>query len=136
MQPAHYTEVLGLLAEVAVAITTADVGGVLTMRGWPIQIAPLAGGISNVELARQVCDCARRHVARVDQEGSRESDRGELNGEAEPRVVFAQLINDAAITVVEVKVLAQLRVRGFAGITAITALLIGGQEIDGHGVPQ
>src|SRR5687768_5569993 len=62
---------------------------------------------------------------------SQEPDRGELNGEPEPRVVFAQLINDAAITVVEVKVRTQLCARRLAGIAAIAALLVGGQEIDG-----
>ena len=78
---------------------------------------------------------AARAASRINQEGSQEPNRGELNGEPEPCVVFAQLINDAAVTVVEVKVLAQLRARGLAGIAAIAALLVGGQEIDGHDVP-
>jgi len=57
-----------------------------------------------------------------------------LNGEAESCVVLAQLIHDAAVTIVEMEVLAQLCARGLARIAAIAALLVGGQEIDGHDV--
>src|SRR5438876_2660983 len=89
------------------------------MWSWPARYATAAGGTS----------------PRVDKERSQEPDRRELNGEPQPRVIFPHLINDAAVTVVEAKVLAQLRERGLARIAAIAALLVGGQEIDGHVVP-
>jgi hypothetical protein len=57
---------LGLLAEVAVAITTADIGGVLAVRGWPIEVALQGGRVSDVELAREVHDRGARYVPRVD----------------------------------------------------------------------
>ena len=136
MQPAHQTEMLGLLAEVAVAILAADVGGVLAVRGWPIQVALQAGGISDSQLLCQVRDRWRWNVSRIDQEGSQEPDRSELNGKPESRVVFAQLVNNAAVTVVEGKVLAHPRARGLACIAAIAALLVGGQKSTGMASPE
>jgi len=56
MQPAQQTEMLGLLAEVAVAKAAADVGGVLVVCGWPIEVTLQAGGIRDVQLAGQVGD--------------------------------------------------------------------------------
>jgi len=106
VQPAHQTEMLGLFAEVAVAKAAADVGGVLVVCGWPIEIARQAGGISDIELARKVRDRRGRHVPRIDQERSQEPDRRKLGCIPKPRVVFAQLINDSAIAVVEMEVLA------------------------------
>ncbi len=66
MEPAHQTEVLGLLAEVAIAISAADVGGVFTVRGWSIEVALQAGVIDDVELARQIHDRGGWHDPRVD----------------------------------------------------------------------
>jgi hypothetical protein len=76
--------------------------------GTEIRVAFQAGRISDSQLLRQVCDRCRWNVSRINQEGSQEPDRRELNGESEPCVVFAQLINDASVTVVEVKVLARV----------------------------
>jgi hypothetical protein len=56
VQPAHQAEMLGLFAEVVVAKAAADVGGVLVVCGWPIEVARQAGGISDIELARKVRD--------------------------------------------------------------------------------
>ena len=48
-------------------------------------------------------------------------------------MIFAQLIDVATVTIVEVEVLAQLCARCFIRIAAIAALLVGCQKIDGMG---
>src|SRR5437588_3816440 len=126
VQPAHQTEMLRLLAEVAVAKAAADVGGVLVVCGWAVEVALQAGGIRDVQLAGQVGDRWRWNVSRINQESSQEPDRRELGCVPKPRVVFTQLIDDAAVTIIEMEVLAQLRARGLTRIVAIAALLLGG----------
>jgi hypothetical protein len=103
VQPAHQTEILGLLAKIAIAIVTPDLGGVLAVCGRAMQVAVQTGGIGDPQLVRQVRDRRGRDLARVCQKRSQKPDRCELDGEAQARVIFAQLIDVAAIAIVEVK---------------------------------
>jgi len=55
-----------------------------------------------------------------------------LGGEPEFVVVAVAAGDASSIGLVEMEILGELRRRGFAGEAAITLLLGGGEEVDGH----
>ena len=120
--------------EITVAIVPADLGGVvpsLLARG----VTPQALGLGDGQLPGDVVHDAWWDLGGVGQEGAQESHRSELHGESEASVIAPAPADETTILVVEVKVSLQLGGRGLTCVAAVTALLILGQEVDGHPRP-
>jgi hypothetical protein len=133
-EPAGQDRGLGPLVEIAVTVVATDHGGVvptLLARGVTAQ----AVGLGDAQLPGDVGHDARWHLGGVGQEGAQEAHRCELRGEAESRVNGPTPADEATILVVEVEVALQLGGRGLTRLAAIAALLIPGQEVDGHPEP-
>ena len=132
VKPADQAEVLRLIGEVAVSVPPPDLARVLAVRGRTIQVPREAGRVRDPQLPAQVGDHAGWDIDRVGEEGAQESDRGQLQGEAQPVLVPAPLGDQGAVGVVEVEIPCQLGGRGLAGVAAVAPLLLRGQEVDGH----
>ena len=120
--------------EVAISVVTADLGGVIPalLTG---RVALQAGGVGDAELPAEVGDDAQWDLGGVGQEGPQEPHGPELHGESEPVVIPSVPIDQTAIRVVEMKVASQLPGRRLTGVPAVAALLLPGQEVDGHPGP-
>ena len=133
-EPAGQGRGLGALVEVTVAIVPTDLGGVvpaLLARGVTLQ----ALGLGDAQLPGDVGHDARWDLGGVGQEGAQESHRSELHGEAEAGVIAPAPGDETTILVVEVKVASSWAGDGLTGVAAVAALLILGQEVDGHPRP-
>lgn len=96
-------------------------------------VAGQASRVDDLQLGGNVGDDTRRHVGRVVQEGTEEADGTQLDGKAEAAGVAAVLIDELAISIIEMEIASEL-VRGrLASKAAIAAGLLGRQEYDGHG---
>jgi hypothetical protein len=78
---------------------------------------------------------ARWNLGQVGQEGAQESHRSELHGEPQAVVIPSVPCDRTAIRIVEMEIASELGGRRLAGVAAIAALLLLGQEIDGHPCP-
>ena len=93
----------------------------------------LAGLILRLPLRSWQAEHANRHVGRIGQKRTQESGSDDLQRQTETVVVAAPLGEQFAIGVVEVEVASELSGCRFSGVAAVAALLVFGQEIDGHG---
>ena len=112
----------------------ADLGGMIPalLAG---RVALQAGGVGDAELPAEVGDDARWCLGGVGQEGPQEPHGPELHGEPEPVVIPSVPVDQTSVRVVEMEVASQLCGRRLTGVAAVAALLLPGQEVDGHPRP-
>ncbi len=133
-EPAGQGRGLGTLVEVAVAVATADLGGVIPTL-LACCVASQAIGIGDAQLPGEVGHDSRGDLGQVGQEGAQEPHGPELHGEPEAVVIAPASGDEATILVVEVEVAFELGGRWLARVAAIAPLLILGQEVDRHPRP-
>jgi len=120
-----------LVAEVAVAVAAADLGGVVPARlaaAVGLQVSALRHG----ELPGQRRHDAGRHVAGILQEHAKVPDGAELQGQTELVVVATALSDQGTVGVVEVERARQVGGRRLAVVAPVGRFLSGGEEGDGH----
>ena len=125
---------LGALVEVAVAIATADLGGVIPAF-LASCVASQAIGVVDAQLPGEVGHDSRGDFGQVGQEGAQKPHGPDLRGEPETVVIAPAPGDEATILVVEVEVAFELGGRWLARVAAIASLLILGQEVDRHPRP-
>ena len=125
---------LRALVEVAVAIATADLGGVIPAF-LASCVASQAIGVVDVQLPGEVGHDSRGDFGQVGQEGAQKPHGPDLRGEPETVVITSASGDEATILVVEVEVAFELGGRWLARVAAIAPLLILGQEVDRHPTP-
>jgi hypothetical protein len=103
VQPTHQFEVLGLLAEVAVAIAFANDGGVIPT-GLTVAVEGQARVTGNAELCGDARNNGGGHIGRIGQEGAEEPGGDNLQSQAKAVVIAASVGQKLEIGVVEVEV--------------------------------
>jgi hypothetical protein len=120
--------------KIAVTVVAADLGGMIP----PLlsrRVAPQADGVGDAELPAEMGDNARRDLGQVGQEGPQEPHGPELHGKPQAVVITSVPGDELTIRIVEMEVAAPLCRRWLARIAAVAALLLRGQEVDGHPGP-
>lgn len=120
--------------EVTVAIVPSDLGGVVPPL-LPRGVAPQALGLGDAQLPGEVGHDARRDLGGVGQKGAQEPHRAELHREPQPVVASSAPMDENAFRVVEMEVASELGSRRLARVATVAALLLFGQEVDGHSKP-
>jgi hypothetical protein len=124
--------VLGLLAEVAVAIAFPNEGGVIPT-GLTIAIRCQVRVTRDAELSGDTHDNGGGHLGRVGEEVAEEPRGDDLQGQSEAVMVAAPIRQKLAIGVVEVEVTRELLKSRLTGVAAVAASLIISEELNGHG---
>jgi hypothetical protein len=124
--------VFGLITEVAITVSKANLAGMFAVGGCPIGVQADAVWIGDGELRGQMPEDALRHVDWVAEERAKESDGAQLQGVAQAVVITPARGDGVEISVIEVEEACQLLRRRFAGETPIVLGLFVGKEVNGH----
>ena len=123
------------LGEVAVAVDTLDLPGVLAMGLLAPRVAREIARVDG-ELPGDRLRDDRRDVRRMGEERAEKPDRRELDREPEPVVIAAAISDPGAVNVVEVKEPLQLARRRRLAITAVAGDLRRAEKVDRHSASQ
>jgi len=116
------------VGEVAVAVGLLDLPGVQPIGAVPGGVLLEHPRVGDAELPGQVRRDRPGHVGRVGQERPQEADGTELDGEAEAVVLTTAHVHQVPVGRVEVEVAVELGLVRLAGVPAVAALLLRGEE--------